>query len=194
MRILIFTISFLLFGCVLRAQPEPVRLTNPSFEGEAQDATTPTGWHPCMPGSTPDLLPGPWGVYQEASEGDTYIGLITRPDGSREAIGQRLLTPLQANECYTFQFDLAFSRTYSGYSHPLRIRIWAADRRCGRQQLLYESDLINHSKWKTYAFEFVTKSTYHYLILEATPPEGSENVKGNILIDHIRVIKPCIRA
>jgi hypothetical protein len=190
----LLTTTLIFFGFALSAQPPIVRLTNPSFEGEPQDATTPTGWHPCREASTPDILPGPWGVYQEASEGNTYIGLICRPDGSREGIGQRLSTPLEANECYTMQLDLAYARTYSGYNHPLRLRIWVADTRCGNQQLIYESELISHSTWKTYAFEFVTKSRYHYLILEALPPEGSVGVKGNILIDHIRAIKPCVRA
>ena len=89
-------------------------LDNASFEGEPQDATTPVGWLPCERGTTPDILPGPWGVYQEASDGDTYVGLITRDDGTWESIGQRLKQTLQPKDCYTFFLDLAHSNTYAG--------------------------------------------------------------------------------
>ena len=51
---------------------------NASFEGNPEDATMPTGWHHCLDGTTPDLLPGPWGVIKEAYDGDTYLGLISR--------------------------------------------------------------------------------------------------------------------
>ena len=66
-----------------------IYLTNASFEGEPQDATVPTGWFACELGTTPDILPGFWGVYSESSEGETYLGLITREDGTFESIGQR---------------------------------------------------------------------------------------------------------
>ncbi|MCB0682774.1 MAG: hypothetical protein KDC32_18010, partial [Saprospiraceae bacterium] len=43
---------------------------NPSFEGdEPQDATVPAGWFPCKEGTTPDILPGVWGVHTEPAEG-----------------------------------------------------------------------------------------------------------------------------
>lgn len=170
------------------------KLVNPSFEGSPQDATVPTGWMPCEPGSTPDIMPGPWGVFQEPSEGASYIGLITREDGTFESIGQRLSTSLDKGECYSMSVDLARSPTYTGYSRPLRIRVWGAVNRCQKSTLFYESPLINHAEWETYKFSFITKSKCNYIIIEAYHKEGGRNYKGNILLDNCSRIVKCNRA
>ncbi|MBK7335108.1 MAG: carbohydrate binding domain-containing protein [Saprospirales bacterium] len=171
-------------------------LINPSFEGdEPQDATVPAGWHACKEGTTPDILPGVWGVYQEASEGETYVGLITRSDGTWESIGQRLSTPLKAKECYSFSLDLCRAITYAGYNNPIKLRIWGGSEKCVKTQLLAESKFISHTDWETYTYQFVPKGTLHYIILEAFYTEGNTfSHQGNIMIDHIRPIKVCIRA
>ncbi len=169
-------------------------LNNASFEGEPQDATTPTGWHVCEVGTTPDILPGFWGVNREASDGETYIGLITRDDGSFESIGQRLRVKLKANECYQVSVDLAFAKTYAGYNHPLRLRIWGGTGKCGKDQLIVESEVIDHTDWKSYTFKFVTKQKIRYIIIEAYNENEQKPVKGNILIDNISEIKRCKKA
>jgi len=173
--------------------PGQIKLVNPSFEGEPQDATVPTGWMPCELGTTPDILPGPWGVYQEASDGDTYLGLITRSDGTFESIGQRLSQSLKKDECYSFSLDLANSKTYTGYNSPLKLRIWGSITRCQKAELLYESPTINHSDWENYDFSFATKFQYHYIILEAYAPDNKA-AKGNILLDNCSKIAVCTRA
>ncbi|MEO0776989.1 MAG: hypothetical protein AAFW73_18605 [Bacteroidota bacterium] len=187
------TLFLVLLGSSLTAQ---VRLENASFEGDPQDATTPVSWHPCAIGTTPDILPGPWGVYQEASEGDTYMGLITREDGTHESVGQRLPQALDPNACYSFRVDLAHSPSYSSYSAPLRVRIWGGKSRCERGQLLAESEVIDHQDWESYEFKFTTKIPVNYILLEANflSVNGEKIQKGNILIDNITQIRPCSRA
>jgi len=169
-------------------------LNNASFEDEPQDATVPTGWHICELGTTPDILPGFWGVKTEASEGETYIGLITRADGSFESIGQRLRKSLKADECYQLSVDLAYAKTYAGYNHPLRLRIWGGSGKCSKTQLIVESPIIDHTDWKNYTFKFVTEKKIRYITIEAYNDEEKAPVKGNILIDNISVIKPCKKA
>ncbi len=196
MRVFYLFISLAFSPIILSSQD--IRLENPSFEGEPQDATVPTGWMPCEAGTTPDILPGPWGVYQEASDGDTFLGLITRADGTYESIGQRLTTPLKKGECYSWSLDLAHSNTYAGYNQPLQLRIWATLSRCSASdsssQKLYESNLlIEHSEWKTYSFSFFSESEYNYIIIEAFVP-GNGAARGNILIDNCSKIIPCKRA
>ncbi len=171
-----------------------IRLENPSFEGEPQDATVPTGWMPCEPGTTPDILPGPWGVTNEPSDGDSFLGLITREDGSFESIGQRLLTPIEEGECYNFKIDLARSGTYTGYDKPLKLRIYGARSRCEKTELLYESPLIKHTEWKEYEVVIIPKFEYNYLIFEAHNIGSSVPRKGNILLDNCSRIKKCTRA
>lgn len=183
-------LSFFSHFCV---NGQSIELSNSSFEGEPRDATVPQGWMICKEGSTPDILPGFWGVYGEASDGDTYVGLITRINNTWEDIGQRLTSNLEKGTCYTWAVDLAHSDTYSGYSGALKLRIWASKLKCQKDQLIYESPLIENSEWQTYQFKFTPDRDYRYILLEAFHSEEPFQYKGNILIDRLRMIQPCDR-
>jgi len=182
---------FLMLPGMLLAQ---ARLDNASFEGTPQDATTPVGWHPCAALTTPDILPGVWGVLLPASDGDTYVGLITRGDGSFESITQRLSQPLEKGECYQFRVDLAHSFTYAGYSKPLKVRIWGSRRKCDMDQLLLETERIEEDEWTTVQAQFDADKRINYILIEAFHNERRTGYEGNILIDNFSVIKPCTRA
>ena len=171
-----------------------IYLDNASFEGEPADATIPVGWHDCEPFTTPDILPGVWGVYKSPSEGDTYVGLITRKDGSFESIGQRLKQPVKAKECFEFNLDLSHSNSYSGFNEPIKLRIWGGSRKCNKDQLLFETDFIKHLEWKSYSILFFAETTINYIILEAHFKEEPSPRKGNILLDNISFLKKCDRA
>jgi len=193
---MIYRISILiclgLFPLLLSSQT--ILLNNASFEGKPQDATVPAGWFSCELGTTPDILPGFWGVYQQASEGKTYVGLITRDDGSWESIGQRLPAPLKAKECYAFSVDIAHSNTYSTFNKPLKVRIWGGINKCDKTQLLLETDFIENTDWEKYDVEFTAKRPMNYILIEAYFREGDFSRRGNILIDNISPIKKCTRA
>ncbi len=182
----------LFFSLNLQAQ---VILDNASFEGVRKDAEMPNGWHECNPGTTPDILPGSWGVSTEPSEGNSFLGLITRDNGEWESIGQRLKAPLQKAVCYTFSLDLAHSKTYNGYNNPIKLKIWGGRIRCGKDQLLVESKVISHSDWQTYEFTFTPDDNLNYIIFEASFDDDSIHpLKGNIMIDNCSEIKKCDRA
>jgi hypothetical protein len=191
-RLLAF--GWLAFFVPLVVTAQPYYLNNASFEGEPQDATVPIGWLPCEPATTPDILPGFWGVYQDASEGETYVGLITRDNGTWESITQRLPATLEEPTCYTFNLDLARSPTYAGYSLPLKLRIWGGTSKCEKAQLLFESPLIEHTRWQKYAVEFVPEQPINYLIIEAFHSTRNFRYSGNILLDNISPIQVCPRA
>ncbi len=188
-----FTILILLLLPLLaNAQ---IKLDNASFEGEIQDATTPPGWHPCEKGTTPDILPGPWGVRQEPFEGNSFVGLITRDDGTWESIGQRISEPLQASACYNFSLVLAHSKEYAGYNKAIKLRIWGGSTSCSKDQLLAETSYINHTEWKRYAFKFLPDRKINYIILEAQFMDGIYFFyRGNVLIDGCSTIDRCDRA
>jgi len=169
-------------------------LDNPSFEGTPQDATTPVGWHGCATGTTPDILPGPWGVFEESSDGDTFLGLITRRDGTHESIGQRLKKPILPKQCYQFKLDVARSITYNGYSNPLKLRVWGGTTKCEKSQLIKETEFVEASEWLTEYISFTAKKTINYIILEAFYKEEPTSYEGNILIDNLSPLKPCDRA
>ena len=185
----------ILFICFsLNNYCQSIYLTNPSFEGDPSPATVPVGWHACAPETTPDLLPETWGVITEPAEGETFLGLITRQDGSWESIGQRLSAPIEAKDCYAFTVDLAHSSTYSGYNQTLKLRVWLGTNRCEKTQLIFESPMIEHLDWKTYPIKFTSKQRSNYIILEAFYEEGYFSRKGSILIDNITPLKMCPRA
>ncbi len=186
-----FIAFFLIFYSSLFGQ---VKFNNGSFEDEPSDATTPHGWYECNEFTTPDIFPGVWGVYGEPSEGETYMGIITRPNNTWESIGQRLTQPLEADNCYIFTLDMAFSRTYAGYNNPLRLRIYLGNGRCDQSKLIYESELIDHTEWRTYPVKFNIEKGYTHIILESYHNETPVRYKGNILLDHLTPIKICGRA
>ena len=188
-------LTFIFCFCGIQFLGAQVSLNNPSFEDEPQDATVPMGWFPCEMGSTPDILPGFWGVYNESSDGETYIGLITRDDGTWENLGQRLSEPLEKGECYRFSLDLAHSKTYANYNLPVRLRIWGGQTRCDKAQLLGDTKAIQHEDWETYQFKFNAKKKFNYIIFEAYFMKGLfMKYKGNILIDNCSQFIPCERA
>ena len=184
-------ICLCIFSINLQAQSHTI-LDNGSFEGEPQDATTPIGWYICTKSTTPDILPGPWGVYLDPMDGDSYVGMITRSDGSFESIGQRLSQSLEKGNCYQFSVDLAHSDTYVGYFNPVKIRIWGAKKKCGQDQLLFESELIEHLDWERYLIKFEAETNIKHISIEAYWPER-DAVMGNILIDNISKILNCDR-
>jgi len=169
-------------------------ISNASFEGEPSDATVPSGWYAESYATTPDILPGYWGVYNEPSEGDTYIGLITRSDGSFESIGQRLNSALKKGICYNFNIDLSYSDNYVGFNKPIQIKIWISDKKGERQQLIFQSEIVDNLKWQTHNVKFSPETDKQYLILESFNQDTKTNHKGNILIDNISYIAACNRA
>jgi len=188
----ILRVIFLVLGVTLTTSMfGQITLNNPSFEDEPADATVPMGWFPCAPQTTPDILPGFWGVYSEASEGETFVGLITRFDGSYESIGQRFSERLDKETCYSFKIDLAQSLAYAGYNDPLKIRIWISNKKCRKEQMVFESEFIEHSNWKTYEVKFTPEIKAKFILIEAFYTEGKISKTGNILLDNITPLIPC---
>lgn len=170
----------------------PIQLLNPSFEDEAADATVPRNWIACDPNTTPDILPGFWGVYLEPSDGETYVGLITRSDGSSERIGQRFSQPLSSGNCYRFSMDICRSENYTGYNQTIQIRLWVGNSICAKDQMIYLSDPIKNNEWKTLHIEFNAKNNASHFRIEAYTND-SNHPKGNILIDNLTAFHSCHR-
>ena len=191
----LLTTALLIVFVTTNTTAQIINLVNPSFEEAPQDATMPLGWHSCKSGTTPDILPGFWGVTTEAFDGETYMGLITRENGTWESIEQRLSAPLKNGECYAFNLKLCYSKQYAGYNLPLKLRIWGSETKCSRNQLLAETPFIKHTYWKKYDFDFQVKQNINYIIIEAHYADGVFiPYKGNILVDDISVIEMCKRA
>jgi len=171
-----------------------ISIPNASFEDTPADATTPQSWYPCEEFTTPDILPGFWGVYKTADDGDTFVGLITRQDGSFESIATRTKETIKSGLCYKMNLSLAHSKTYAGFNKPLGLRIWTGKTKCDKSELIFESDPISHAEWRQYQIIFNIKHDSDYILIEVFNKNGSLNYKGNILIDHLSTIISCDRA
>lgn len=179
----------------LRGQIKPLKLTNASFEGYPHDAITPEGWKECGIDSSPDIMPGPWGVYQKPTDGSTFVGLITRENNSWESMGQKLAKVFKKNKCYKFKVDLSSSPAYAGYSKPTCLRVWLSNESCQRAKLVVSSTLIDHYEWKTYEFMFSTDQEYKFILIECYYKQPALNYyRGNLLIDNFSVFEMCDRA
>ncbi len=171
-----------------------IKLNNSSFEGIPKDATTPEGWQACGMTTTPDILPGFWGVNNKADNGTTFVGLITRQDETWEYIGQQLSKPLKRGECYMFSVSLAKSPTYALYNRSIILKIWGGTSLCDKRQLLAQTDLIDHHDWKQYDFVLLPKNEYDFLVLEAYYAKDTIwPYNGNFLIDNCSSIDVCDR-
>ncbi len=184
------------------AQKE-IPLANSSFEDVAMCCKAPQGWYNCgAPEETPpDIQPGFFEVTKPPSHGTTYLGLVVRDNETTEAIGQRLVRPLEKDECYEFSVDLCRSEIYVSmsrttgekvnYATPAVLRVWGGSAYCDKGELLYETNVITTTRWLTYTFRLHPKRGNHtHLTLEAfykTPTLFPYN--GNILLDNATPIR-----
>ena len=171
-----------------------ITVINPGLEDTPSDATVPQGWSACAWLTTPDILPGYWGVYTDPYVGDTYAGIITREDSTFESFGQRLSAPLMIDTCYQMSLQLAYSTVYAGYDQPIRLRISISNQLCDESQVIYTSPLVDHEEWRPYRFSFTPSQKARYIMIEAYYSDNPNSHKGNILIDGISSIDNCLRA
>ncbi|MEL6867431.1 MAG: OmpA family protein [Bacteroidota bacterium] len=181
------------------------------------------GWYDCgdpkhsvpdvQPSSSKDPMKWHFGVSTPAFDGRTYLGMVVRADDTYEGLAQRLRSPIKAGTCYDFRVHLARSEIYlspydlnslmelkvnpktkKNHGGAVKLRIWGSNGYCGKQELLGESPLVEHTEWREYVFRFEPKQTHRYILIEAfyrTPVLFPYN--GNILVDNASPIKvvPC---
>jgi len=203
---------------------DTIILINPSLEGEVKMGSTingyelMNGWLDCSPYLFPTESPAdvhPNGIFEVtkmAHEGETYIGMVVRENGSFEAITQKLNVPLQENECYIMSLFLARSDEYvsryyrqtgskskfngrkqsrmptKGQAGASIFRLYGGDRACNGD-LLAETNLIEHTDWKKYKIVFKAPASIEYLTFSAFfGDSGEPTYRGNLLMDHISPI------
>lgn len=175
-------------------------ITNPSLEGSPQMHVAPAGWLPCDDKSTPDTQPGIWGHSKPASDGNTYLSMVTRGNWggnalSTEDIQTELLSPLNSLECYTLSIDLstctecghASSIGWISYARPVMLDIYISDESCNREEKIARIGPIDHTNWQTYSITFSPKTDQsRYIIFKADWVELPEYF-GTILLDNIKL-------
>jgi outer membrane protein OmpA-like peptidoglycan-associated protein len=188
------------------SQIDTIFLKNPSFEDTPKRGTNEfwsgiKNWTDCAPihgfrGETPpDIHPNGWWENDlPASDGKTYLGMVTRDNDTYESVSQRLDEELKAGKCYTFVINLARAPRYisltrttgveANYNTPVVLRIWGGSTLCQEMELLGESAPVSNSSWQIFNFDFKPKSNIRYITFSAfykTPTLFPYN--GNLLID-----------
>ncbi len=203
----LFFIFFFTISNIFTQEEGGIFLTNPSFEDLPQHSKPPRGWYDCgfAGESPPDVQPsGEFGVVKPAYDGQSYLGMVVRDNDTWEAVSQRLSSPLQKGQCYSFSIYLARSELYISYSRlpgnsnreanyitPAKLRIYGGFDYCDKQYMLAETNLVINERWIEFNFKFEPIADYTHLIFEAfykTPTLFPYN--GNILIDKASAIEP----
>lgn len=201
----IFFLAFFFSSILLTGQNLPVGLSNPSFEDIPQHSKPPIGWFYCGQAgeSPPDVHPtGMFNVQHDPFEGNTYVGMVVRDNGTWEGIGQRLTATLIAGQCYTFSLFAARSSTYASYSkmtgqaadytEPVILKIWAGQHNCDGKTLLGQSPKIISTNWEKIDFQFQADQDYTHFFIEAYyNSDGNDRpYNGNVLIDNASPLIP----
>lgn len=166
-------------------------LTNPGFEGPDGIGVIPSDWFAgCGVMNTPDTQPGWWNVENKPYEGNSYLNLLFKEDGTTESVYQKLASPLMAGSCYAIQIQLAQAcqDSLSGLfpydlNHPgdLIIR-GSASYGCSNGQILASFQQVSNCKWRTYYAIFQADSVINYIYVEFSKGT-SMHQNGSILID-----------
>jgi gliding motility-associated-like protein len=172
---------------------------NPSFEGTPGISTVPPAWEPFDPSATPDTEPLPCDHFP-ASDGDTYLTLVTRGTGSGsggtgENVVTSLLLPIEQGKYYRLSVDLvsrddlghfSWEEGFIAYTFPVVLRIHASAGGSVKGELLAESEAITNHVWENYSFILVPQSVSTSLIMEVATVSGSPGW-GNLLLDRLEM-------
>jgi hypothetical protein len=202
-KIILF--SFYIFSSTfVFSQNEVVKFTNPSFEGKPGSGELPESkehqslkWINIAPNeqSPPDTQPGSFGCTKKAFEGKTYLGMVVRDNGTKEAICQKLTDTLKEDVEYAFEITLAKSEIYLSksqlkvievnYDKPCILKIWLGTNYGEKKQLIYQSIPIKNTEWKKYKVEFSPNEDFRYISFEVDFENEDEFYSGNMLIDDL---------
>lgn len=180
-------------------QAQEIPFGNPSFELDTVNQVLPAWYFLDIKGeSPPDVQPCCFDVIKPAADGNTYLGMVARDNGTWEAIYQNLGIPLKAGNCYEFTVDLSQSFKYesvsrtngkaASYNRPIRLLIWSSNKDGEHIEKLYSSPAINHADWRTYTIKIQASADVQSINFEAFYNDDFP-YNGHLLLDHLSSIK-----
>ncbi len=173
-------------------------LNNSSFEASNGSASSvPSGWSNC--GGSPDVQiingtgAGIFGINTPASNGVTYIGMVTTNGQSyQEAMGQAC--NLLAGINYSGSIDIFRSNAHSSWSGTGRIQFWGGSSCTNRVELLWDSGSItNLNSWINHGINFTPTQNHTFLTIvnynNTGTGTGHYNCIDNLLLSNILPIE-----
>jgi len=178
-------------------------IVNASFEIglPEQDSVLALWTHEADEFSTPDLFfsndsINQWGVRNSAHSGDRYIGLVTRAEGTKEHVTQRLANPVQNVVSVSFELWTARSEVFknfegiveelSDFTQPVKLLVSIINEDGDRCEI-YKSDLLKNKDWRLLIADAEYCGAIHGVELTATY-DGGESYNGHVLLDDVNFI------
>lgn len=196
-----FTIYFLII-CFSKLSSQVITF-NDGFEGTPQKDIPPPEWYNCdaIMYNTVDTQPGSFSNNKPASEGSTYISMVTREmfaPGTFEVLWTNLKTPFLKDHCYTLNLDLSLSKDFKGsynfddyyFDEPCLLRLVGLNEDCSKvldNEILWESDTLTNYNWETFEFT-IRPDSMNYDKIALYPFFINENEPKNsvVFVDNLR--------
>lgn len=142
-----------------------------------------------------------WNVTTRPYHGESFLGLVTRPNRSYEGVSQQLEIPLHAGKRYLMKVYLCHDIGYTSplqkpgareavatrFDTPVVLRIGGSNS-TGVGEILSQSDPIDHPEWREYIFDLSPTETFRFIYIEAYFANDQEPVAGNVLVDHMKLV------
>lgn len=195
------TFSFFLFLFPLIIQAQEYPFDNPSFELDSVENSLPAWYALDIKGETPpDVQPCCFNVIKPAADGNNYLGMVARDNGTWEGVYQKLTTRLKADRCYEFTVKLSQSFIYESvarssgeqenYTRPLRLQLWSSNKAGQHIEKLYLTEAIDHADWRSYTIKIEPREDVISINFEAFY-NGAIPYNGHLLMDDLSPIKEC---
>ncbi|WP_349313871.1 gliding motility-associated C-terminal domain-containing protein [Chitinophaga sp. MM2321] len=166
---------------------QDIEIKNPSLEGPPRAAAAPPSWY--IINNSPDIQPGCCSVSQPASDGDTYIGMISSSEWA-EGVSQKLSKEIIAGKTYSFSMDLAYPPVYFGNKIcDGAFIIYGGDAIGGKNEILWKSDLFFHTGWRRYTAIFTATRNYKFISLCSYFTSSCTDGKFSaVLVDNLSLV------
>lgn len=182
-------------------------ISNPSFEDTPRPNRAPKGWFDCgfydespvdVHGSEPNIVSDFFGVKEYAEDGQTFLGMVVRDNGTYEGVSTKLLQPLLADSAYKLSILVNQSAAYHSisrttdqpvnYDQPVLLEIWGGNLQCQMNTLIAEHDVDVKGIWTELIFHFTPEQDIKFLGLYARQA-FEQDVNGNVLLDGLQLVK-----
>lgn len=162
---------------------QDIVIKNPSLEFAPKGGSVPDGW--LITSLSPDIQPGNYQVTLPASDGKTYVGLLSTKDWV-EGFCQKLNGELIANQSYLISFDLAYSSLYYTNVCHGYLEIFAGNSPSDKGEKLWSSGVFDHQEWKTYSAILRPSKNYSYISFWSYFDSTCTSAKlSGVLIDNL---------
>ncbi|MCB9267960.1 MAG: hypothetical protein H6561_00100 [Lewinellaceae bacterium] len=135
-------------------------------------------------------------VSKTAFDGNSYVALVVRETGYKEALAQKLSQPIRGGSAYEFSIELCMSERYvsplpssqegpspKSYINPVFFKIYGSDNPLNRDELLAVIGPVNNFNWQNYTVILESSRNHNWLVLEADFDNWNP-YNGHVLLDN----------